>query len=232
MTSPSTPQSPPSSAPQKPPTKPTFTAAPPSSDRTPAPLHRRLGGGGELSRRPMAHLRAGGGVLAIAPLSPSADGSDCTKSNSPSHQYTPVLKVVALANTHAVVLSRLNQFLPVLRTANEELASAPEAHNIEAVGDDQQYIEMNLGLGVLEEVKRDSSDSESDSDSEGESDGDRDNILAAILKASRRDAKKESSTEGEGQKVAEEGVLAEIMGEKKEGRKVGIEVMDEDVETK
>ena len=41
-----------------------------------------------------------------------------------------------------------------------------------------------------------------------------------------------SSKEGEGEKVAEEGVLAEIMGEKKEGRKVGIEVMDEDVETK
>ncbi|KAF8539281.1 hypothetical protein BDD12DRAFT_805509 [Trichophaea hybrida] len=66
------------------------------------------------------------------------------------------------------LLSRLNSFLPQLSTANAsleaEIAAAGNADtkNIEHVSDDEeQYIEMNLGLGVLEEICSEDEDSDS-----------------------------------------------------------------------
>jgi hypothetical protein len=51
--------------------------------------------------------------------------------------------------------SRIASFLPQLRKANEELVTAGDDQRIDAVTEDQdQYIEMDLGLGVLKEKKR------------------------------------------------------------------------------
>jgi hypothetical protein len=51
--------------------------------------------------------------------------------------------------------SRVASFLPQLRKANEELVAAGDDQRIDAVAEDQdQYIEMDLGLGVLKEKKR------------------------------------------------------------------------------
>lgn len=51
--------------------------------------------------------------------------------------------------------SRIASFLPQLRKANEELVTAGDDQRIDAVAEDQdQYIEMDLGLGVLKEKKR------------------------------------------------------------------------------
>jgi hypothetical protein len=51
--------------------------------------------------------------------------------------------------------SRIASFLPQLRKANEELVAAGDDRRIDAVAEDQdQYIEMDLGLGVLKEKKR------------------------------------------------------------------------------
>jgi Domain of unknown function (DUF4598) len=48
--------------------------------------------------------------------------------------------------------SRIATFLPQLRKANEDLVNAEEDHRLDAVADDEDhYIEMDLGLGVLKE---------------------------------------------------------------------------------
>jgi hypothetical protein len=65
---------------------------------------------------------------------------------------------------------RLASLLPQLAEANELLAKKPAAvHNMEDVGDGEQHIEMNLGLGVLEE-QGSQSDTSSSSDSDEEDD--------------------------------------------------------------
>lgn len=69
-----------------------------------------------------------------------------------------------------LVRSKLDSFLPNLKAANDSLPKDISTLDIENVGDgDEQYIEMDLGLGVLEE-KRDESDSErgDDEGDEGE----------------------------------------------------------------
>ncbi|KAL1926785.1 hypothetical protein VTP01DRAFT_5431 [Rhizomucor pusillus] len=65
------------------------------------------------------------------------------------------------------ILSRVQAFLPQLKSANEELSKAdPSKLNIENLEDeDERYIEMNLGLGVFEEKRPgNASDSNSDDD--------------------------------------------------------------------
>ena len=55
--------------------------------------------------------------------------------------------------------ARLATFLPQLERANEELAYDQDDHRIDQVGDDEeQYIEMDLGLGVLKEKRLGASD--------------------------------------------------------------------------
>lgn len=46
--------------------------------------------------------------------------------------------------------ARLKSFLPQLQQANTELAAKGPGLSMEDVEDDEQHIEMNLGLGVLE----------------------------------------------------------------------------------
>lgn len=68
--------------------------------------------------------------------------------------------------------SRLDSFLPQLAASNEVLSSGRANFNIEDVEDGEQHIEMNLGLGVLEEKRHDSADSDSCSTSEEEQEDD------------------------------------------------------------
>ncbi|CAO3695158.1 unnamed protein product [Umbelopsis ramanniana] len=67
------------------------------------------------------------------------------------------------------LMARLQTFLPELESANRQLDQVvsvdPKKVDIENVDDSEQYIEMNLGLGVFEEKKPStSSDEESDVD--------------------------------------------------------------------
>ncbi|KAJ5513908.1 hypothetical protein N7463_003460 [Penicillium fimorum] len=70
------------------------------------------------------------------------------------------------------ILSRLNAFLPKMKDANEDLQrkiEAGEAGDLivdNADENGEQYIEMDLGLGVLEEKRDGDSSSEEESDDE------------------------------------------------------------------
>ncbi|ORY97386.1 hypothetical protein BCR43DRAFT_489686 [Syncephalastrum racemosum] len=78
------------------------------------------------------------------------------------------------------ILSRVQAFLPQMQQANQSLERAdPAALDIENVDEDEeQYIEMNLGLGVLEEKKKKGTGSSSDSsDNEDENDAEDDIII-------------------------------------------------------
>ncbi|KAI6024453.1 hypothetical protein EDC04DRAFT_3066703, partial [Pisolithus marmoratus] len=54
------------------------------------------------------------------------------------------------------LLSRVQAFLPAIHASNEALAQQnPENLDIENIGEgEEQYIEMNLGLGVFEAKRR------------------------------------------------------------------------------
>ncbi|KAK5122041.1 hypothetical protein LTR85_004287 [Meristemomyces frigidus] len=64
--------------------------------------------------------------------------------------------------------ARLSALLPRLAAANRELDKDGAGHSMEDVEDGEQHIEMNLGLGVLEE-KQDGDSSSSGEESEDES---------------------------------------------------------------
>jgi len=70
--------------------------------------------------------------------------------------------------------SRLKAFIPELKAANQELEKEKvdgsiERRNIEHVDEDEgPYIEMDLGLGVLEEKPADTDSNEVDTDSDGD----------------------------------------------------------------
>ncbi|KAJ5883648.1 uncharacterized protein N7473_010534 [Penicillium subrubescens] len=77
------------------------------------------------------------------------------------------------------LLSRLSSFLPQMKNANEDLekkiaAGKGQEMVLDSVDDDgKDYIEMNLGLGVLEEKRGDNEDSSSDDEGDDENpDGD------------------------------------------------------------
>lgn len=84
--------------------------------------------------------------------------------NNPSEQAKdipnlprPPPKPSISASSHASALqSRLSAFLPELQRANADLEEDPVAartQRLDQVGDDEEhYIEMNLGLGVLKEM--------------------------------------------------------------------------------
>jgi len=100
----------------------------------------------------------------------------------------------ALAAGAPSLADRLKAFLPQMAEANSKLQQGGEnEYSMEVVGEDEPHIEMDLGLGVLEETKGDGG-SESESDEE----------------------------EGEERKRKEKDVMGELMG-KKENQTAGIE---------
>ncbi|KAI8581841.1 hypothetical protein K450DRAFT_231407 [Umbelopsis ramanniana AG] len=66
------------------------------------------------------------------------------------------------------LMARLQTFLPELESANRQLDQQvsvdPKKVDIENVDDNEQYIEMNLGLGVFEEKKPSASSSDEESE--------------------------------------------------------------------
>ncbi|CCG83262.1 protein of unknown function [Taphrina deformans PYCC 5710] len=77
------------------------------------------------------------------------------------------------------IRSRLNSFLPDLKAANEALPEDRSSLNIEKLDDADQYIEMDLGLGVLEEKHEDDDSSSSSGDDEEDEHGD---VLSRLMK--------------------------------------------------
>ncbi|KAJ4362279.1 hypothetical protein N0V83_010372 [Neocucurbitaria cava] len=80
----------------------------------------------------------------------------------------------------------LKDFLPQLKAANEELEAQRQAGTLKSLeaagGDEEQYIEMDLGLGVLE-AKDPNADDDTDSDSDSDmEDGEKEkDILGKLL---------------------------------------------------
>ncbi|KAF7793571.1 hypothetical protein EIP86_004685 [Pleurotus ostreatoroseus] len=69
-----------------------------------------------------------------------------------------------------LVLSRVQAFLPQIAASNADIARRamedPDSVDIEKVGADSRYIQMNLGLGVFEQRKGASRSFPTDSDAE------------------------------------------------------------------
>ncbi|KAF7594674.1 hypothetical protein BBP40_008567 [Aspergillus hancockii] len=91
------------------------------------------------------------------------------KSDNDSHHSLPRVPTRQKPQIHRMeqssdILSRLSAFLPQMKNANDELQREIEAGRAKELRldevddqDDGQYIEMNLGLGVLEEKRPDDS---------------------------------------------------------------------------
>ncbi|KAI9486698.1 MAG: hypothetical protein EXX96DRAFT_534924 [Benjaminiella poitrasii] len=98
----------------------------------------------------------------ISPRSIKKDSNDIFPSASMLNKTTPT----PIGQND--ILSRVQAFLPQLKAANEELEKLdPSKRDIENVDEeDEQYIEMNLGLGVYDLKKADQEDSDSSEDEE------------------------------------------------------------------
>jgi hypothetical protein len=75
----------------------------------------------------------------------------------------------ALAAGAPSLADRLKAFLPQMAEANSQLQKGGEnEYSMEVVGEDEPHIEMDLGLGVLEETKGDQDSDDDDDDNEEE----------------------------------------------------------------
>ena len=111
------------------------------------------------------------------------------------------------------IKARLSAFLPQLAAANGELDKNGAGLNMEDVEDGEQHIEMNLGLGVLEEKQEgDSSSSDESSESESE-EADEDDVPVSSGVVKR--AKEDPDTK----------VMDRLLGQKRDRRKGGVEEM-------
>ncbi|KAJ5677088.1 uncharacterized protein N7477_002721 [Penicillium maclennaniae] len=134
-------------------------------------------------------------------------------STIPSIPHRPKPRIKAMkGKAGSDLLSRLSAFLPQMKDANDDLEKEIAAGRGKDIvlddadeSDGKQYIEMNLGLGVLKE-KRDGDDSsEADSDDEnpyaanGDSNGQGDSdVLSKLMggkKSDKSDAEKPSIEE-------------------------------------
>lgn len=97
--------------------------------------------------------------------------------------------------------SRLKAFLPQMQQANSELAERGAGMSMEDVDDEEEHIEMSLGLGVLEQKKADglkdflrrksqpgSDDERSDHENDASS-GDEPDVLGRLMNMERDSAK-------------------------------------------
>lgn len=67
--------------------------------------------------------------------------------------------------------TKLQEFLPMMREANADLLKKGDDANMERVKDGERHIEMDLGLGVLEEQKEEAALKEAGSEEDSEDDG-------------------------------------------------------------
>jgi hypothetical protein len=141
--------------------------------------------------------------------SSSSEESDASTSDEEDDDEIATIKPGTKPNFSARVASgapsladRLKSFLPQMAEANSKLEQGDaNEYSMEAVKDDEPHIEMDLGLGVLEETNgKDAEDS--DNEEEEEKDGD--------ASASPERKRKEKD------------VMGKLMG-KKENQTAGIE---------
>ncbi|KAI6884476.1 hypothetical protein KC318_g6689 [Hortaea werneckii] len=107
--------------------------------------------------------------------------------------------------------SRLSAFLPQLAAANQQLQTDGGGHSFEDVEDGEQHIEMNLGLGVLEEKRDDGSSSSEES-------SDEDEVMQDGV-----DAPAPAGAEKQGPDSKDTHVLEKLKGEGRRDQKGGIQ---------
>ncbi|KAJ5727788.1 hypothetical protein N7493_005608 [Penicillium malachiteum] len=96
-----------------------------------------------------------------------------TASSSIPHVQGRLKPRIRKMEGNSELLARLSAFLPKMKSANEDLEKQIAEGKgkdvvLDEVDDGKDYIEMNLGLGVLEEKRGDNGDSSgSDEDGEG-----------------------------------------------------------------
>lgn len=81
--------------------------------------------------------------------------------HSASDAQKPVMDQQHIMSYARDLRDKLNAFLPKLQKANADLASNAAKLNMEHVSDNERHIEMNLGLGVLEQKAQQSNESTS-----------------------------------------------------------------------
>jgi hypothetical protein len=150
--------------------------------------------------------------------SSSSSSSDSDSSDSARIMTSPTPARNERIGNATSLSSRLSSFLPAIAAANAQLESERRNdttvnRNIEDI-DGENYIEMDLGLGVLEEKNLDKSSSDTDSDDGNDGDD------------SDSDEKKSTPRERKTKK-REKDVMSKLMG-KERGKRPGIEVMDDD----
>lgn len=142
----------------------------------------------------------------------SSESDDSTSDEDEEQEQIATITAKTKPNFSARVASgapsledRLKSFLPQMAAANSKLEEGGEnEYSMEAVKDDEPHIEMDLGLGVLEETNgKEGEDSSDDEDEEAED----------------VDGEVEGSPES---KRKEKDVMGKLMG-KKENQTAGIE---------
>jgi hypothetical protein len=125
----------------------------------------------------------------------------------------PQMKRDGLLSSAQELNARLSALLPQLAAANEELGKDGQNYCMEDVEEGEEHIEMDLGLGVLEQK----ADGDESSDDEDESDGEEEAAQVGDVPVSSRTGKKEQERETS--------VMTKLLGQPKgrQKQKVGIE---------
>ena len=117
--------------------------------------------------------------------------------------------------------SRLDSLLPQLSAANDVLTSEQDLFNMEDMDEDDQHIEMNLGLGVLEEQDSEDDSSSEDSDESSVAYGNDDTEHGHDPSSQARVAKHTKAHEAPD-------AMSKLLGKPMDRRKIGIEYLDTD----
>ncbi|BDD59714.1 hypothetical protein MAP00_004908 [Monascus purpureus] len=151
--------------------------------------------------------------------SSESDGNDdADEDNGAESAETPIPYVpgrpkprIYRVNQDSDILSRVSSFLPKLRSANEALQREIDAGRAKDVkldevdGDEEgQYIEMNLGLGVLEEKRDDNETDTSEEDATSDTD----------VKGEEEEAKDSAAAVSRPPRPRESNILGKLMGNK------------------
>ena len=155
-------------------------------------------------------------------MSDAEDGDDITVVNGPKKPAIAMGKHSLLTGAQDLS-ARISELLPRLAAANSTLleltGDGSHGHSLEEVEEGEGYIEMDLGLGVLEEK----TGGEGDSDSSGdESGGDYEEQAGAD------DVPVSSGAVGRdrGQTASDTHILGKLMGQRRVERTSGVEALD------
>lgn len=149
----------------------------------------------------------------------SSTSSDATESEAEEEVVTiggpkkPTISSSTFSDETAKDLrTRLQTLLPQLAQGHDLLVNGGNIRSMENVEEDEQHIEMDLGLGVLEEKASDETSSASDDSSDIEDEEKYDEDLPVSSGATKRS-----------QNGRDADVMGDLLGKKTGKRKVGIE---------